>query len=41
MIVILDGMLILGENRVLPALVAFGCPILAVIGVSYKSFAKL
>jgi hypothetical protein len=39
--VILDGMLILGENQVLPSYVAIFGPILFVLSVSLPNFARM
>ena len=41
MMMILDGLLILGENQVVPALLAFGAPLLIVLAFSYHPFKKL
>lgn len=39
--IILDGMLILGENQVLPAILAIGGPIALVLGCALPSFARM
>ncbi|MBS0625853.1 MAG: LptF/LptG family permease [Verrucomicrobia bacterium] len=36
----LDGMLILAENQVLPAAIAFGAPLLAIFVLSYRPFTR-
>lgn len=38
---LLDGLLVLGENQVIPALIAFGLPLAGLFGLCYRSFKQL
>ncbi len=41
MMMLLDGLLVLGENQVIPATAAFGLPLAIWLGICYRPFKKL